>query len=202
MTSPAQPIFYFDLGSPYAWLAAERIHQVLPVPVSWQPILLGGIWQQTGGRSWATTQKRDEGMREVERRAERYGLLPVKWPDPWPSNGLLAMRAAIFAQQAGRTVAFALAGFRQAFAGGKDLSDIDNVLIAAAACELHPKAVLKGIELQSIKDRLRAATQEAYDRGVRGVPSVVVGEQVFWGDDRLDDVAAALAAHRASSSSL
>jgi 2-hydroxychromene-2-carboxylate isomerase len=202
MTSSAQPIFYFDLGSPYAWLAAERIHQVLPVTPIWQPILLGGIWQQTGGRSWATTEKRDEGMREVERRAERYGLLPVKWPDPWPTNGLHAMRAAIFAQQAGRTVAFALAAFRQAFAGGKDLSDIDNVLIAAAACELHPKAVLKGIELQSIKDRLRAATQEAYDRGVRGVPSVVVGEQVFWGDDRLDDAAAALAAHRASSSSL
>jgi 2-hydroxychromene-2-carboxylate isomerase len=64
MTSPAQPIFYFDLGSPYAWLAAERIHQVLPTPI-WQPILLGGIWQQTGGRSWATTEKRDEGMREV-----------------------------------------------------------------------------------------------------------------------------------------
>ena len=200
MTSPAQPIFYFDLGSPYAWLAAERIHQVLPVTPIWQPILLGGVWQQTGGRSWATTEKRDEGMREVERRADRYGLLPVKWPDPWPTNGLHAMRAAIFAQQAGRTVAFALAAFRQAFAGGKDLSDVDNVLIAAAACELHPNAVLKGIEMRTTKDRLRAATQEAHDRGVRGVPSVVVGEQVFWGDDRLDDAAAALAAQRASSS--
>ena len=99
-------------------------------------------------------------------------------------------------------MAFALAAFRQAFAGGKDLSDVDNILIAAAACELHPNAVLKGIEMQSTKDRLRAATQEAYDRGVRGVPSVVVGEQVFWGDDRLDDAAAALAAQRASSSSL
>ncbi len=200
MEEADRPTFYFDLGSPYAWLAAERIHQVLPVPVVWQPILLGGIWQQTGGRSWATTQKRNEGMREVERRAEQYGLLPVKWPDPWPSNGVSAMRAAIFAQQAGRTVAFALAAFRQAFAGGKDLSDIDNVLIAAAACELHPKAVLKGIELQSTRDRLRAATQEAYDRGVRGVPSVVVGGEVFWGDDRLEDAAKALAAQRASSS--
>jgi 2-hydroxychromene-2-carboxylate isomerase len=191
--STDRPTFYFDLGSPYAWLAAERIHQVLPVPVVWQPILLGGIWQQTGGRSWATTSKREEGMREVEQRAERYGLLPVKWPDPWPSNGLQAMRAAIFAQQAGRTVAFALAAFRQAFAGGKDLSDVDNILIAAAACELHPNAVLKGIELKSTKDRLRAATQEAYDRGVRGVPSVVVGEEVFWGDDRLEGAAKALA---------
>jgi 2-hydroxychromene-2-carboxylate isomerase len=187
-----QPTFYFDLGSPYAWLAAERIHQVLPVPAVWQPILLGGIWKQTGGRSWGITEKREEGMREVERRAERYGLLPVRWPDGWPNNTLKAMRAAIFAQQAGRTVAFTLAAFRQAFAGGKDLGDVDNVLIAAAACELHPNAVLKGIETQSTKDRLRAATQEAYERGVRGVPSVVVGGEVFWGDDRLEDAAAAL----------
>jgi len=190
----AQPVFYFDLGSPYAWLAAERVHQVLPVVPVWQPILLGGIWQQTGGRSWATTEKRDEGTREIEQRAERYGLLPVKWPEGWPNNSLKAMRAATFAQQAGRTVAFSLAAFRQAFAGGKDLSDVDNVLIAAAACELHPNAVLKGIEMQSTKDRLRAATQEAYDRGVRGVPSVVVGGRVFWGDDQLELAAAALAA--------
>ena len=94
MTSTEQATFYFDLGSPYAWLAAERIHQVLPVNPVWQPILLGGIWQQTGGRSWATTERRDEGMREIEQRAERYGLLKVKWPDPWPNNGLHVMRAA------------------------------------------------------------------------------------------------------------
>jgi 2-hydroxychromene-2-carboxylate isomerase len=193
MASPEQPTFYFDLGSPYAWLAAERIHQVLPVAPVWQPILLGGIWRQTGGRSWAMTDKRAERMREVEERAKRYGLLPVKWPANWPNNGLKAMRAAVFAQQAGRTVAFALAAFRQQFAGGRDLSDVDNVLIAAAACELHPNAVLKGIELQSTKDRLRAATQEAYDRGIRGVPSVLVGGEVFWGDDQLERAAAAAA---------
>jgi 2-hydroxychromene-2-carboxylate isomerase len=187
-----QPTFYYDLGSPYAWLAAERIHHVLPQVAVWQPILLGGIWQQTGGRSWATTDKRDEGMREIERRANHYDLLPVKWPDDWPTNTLKAMRAATFAQQTGRAVAFSLAAFRQAFAAGKDLQDIDNVLIAAAACELHPNAVLKAIELQSTKDRLREATQEAYDRGVRGVPSVAVGDQVFWGDDRLEEAAAVL----------
>jgi 2-hydroxychromene-2-carboxylate isomerase len=188
-----RPIFYYDLSSPYAWLAAERIHHVLPVVAVWQPILLGGLWQRSGGRSWATTDQREEGMREIERRAKRYELLPVKWPEPWPANTLAAMRAATFAQQAGRTVAFSLAAFRQAFAGGKDLSKIDNVLIAAAACELHPNAVLKAIELQSTKDRLRAATDEAYDRRVRGVPSVVVGEEVFLGDDRLEEAAAALA---------
>jgi 2-hydroxychromene-2-carboxylate isomerase len=188
-----QPIFYYDLGSPYAWLAAERIHQVLPETAVWQPILLGGIWQQTGGQSWGITDKRDEGMREVERRANEYGLLPVRWPDDWPTNTLKAMRAAVFAQQTGRAVAFSLAAFRQAFAAGKNLQEIDNVLIAAAACELHPNAVLKAIELQSIKDRLKEATQEAYDRGVRGVPSVVVDDKFFWGDDRLEEAAEALA---------
>jgi 2-hydroxychromene-2-carboxylate isomerase len=192
MAPAEQPTFYYDLGSPYAWLAAERIHAVLPVVPVWQPILLGGIWQQSGGGSWARTDRRDEGMREIERRAKEYGLLPVSWPGDWPTNTLKAMRAAVFAQQAGRAVAFSLAAFRQAFAAGRDLADVDNVLIAAAACELHPKAVLKGIELQSTKDRLRAATDEAYERGGRGVPTVAVGDRLFYGDDRLDEAAAAL----------
>jgi 2-hydroxychromene-2-carboxylate isomerase len=190
---PARPTFYYDLGSPYAYLAAERIHHVLPEQPVWQPILLGGIWKVTGGRSWATTDQRDEGMAEVERRARAYALQPIRWPDPWPSNTLHAMRTAIFAQQAGRAVAFSLAAFRQAFAGGRDLADIDNVLIAAAACELHPNAILKAIETQSVKDRLRAATEEAIDRGVTGVPTVAVGDQLFSGDDRLEDAAAAMA---------
>jgi 2-hydroxychromene-2-carboxylate isomerase len=192
MAPAAQPTFYYDLGSPYAWLAAERIHAVLPVVPVWQPILLGGIWQQSGGGSWARTERRDEGMREIERRAKEHGLLPLSWPDDWPTNTLKAMRAAVFAQQAGRAVAYSLAAFRQAFAAGRDLADIDNVLIAAAACELHPKAVLKGIELQSTKDRLRAATDEAYERGVRGVPTVAVGDRLFYGDDRLEEAAAAV----------
>ena len=165
---------------------------MLPVVPLWQPILLGGIWKETGGRSWATTEKREEGIAEIERRAARYGLMPVRWPDGWPNNTLIAMRAAIFAQHTGRAVAFSLAAFRQAFAAGKDLSDVDNVLIASAACELHPTAVLKGIEMQSTKDRLRERTREAYERGVRGVPTVAVGGELFWGDEHLEDAAAAL----------
>ncbi len=190
---PGQPVFYYDLGSPFAYLTAERIHHVLPVQPVWQPILLGGIWAQSGGGSWALTDRRADEMAEVERRAKEYELLPMRWPDPWPSNYLTAMRAATFCQQIGRAVAFSLAAFRQAFAGGKDLSVVDNVLIAAAACELHPNAMLKGIEMQSTKDRLKQATQDAYDRGVRGVPTVAVGDELFWGDDRLEQAAAALA---------
>jgi 2-hydroxychromene-2-carboxylate isomerase len=186
------PTFYFDLGSPYAYLAAERIHKVLPVVPVWQPILLGGIWQETGGQSWAMTDERETGMAEVERRAAEYELMPIRWPDEWPTNTLQAMRVATFAASIGRAVAFSLAAFRQAFAGGKDLSDIDNVLIAAAACELHPNAVLKAIETQSVKDKLREATAEAYARGVRGVPTIAVGNQLFYGDDRLEEAASAL----------
>jgi 2-hydroxychromene-2-carboxylate isomerase len=187
-----RPVFYYDLGSAYSYLAAERVNQVLPVVPVWQPILLGGIWQVTGGGSWARTERRAEGMAEVERRAERYGLQPIRWPRGWPNNTLTAMRAATFAQQAGRAVAFSLAAFRQAFAAGRDLSESDNVLVAAAACELHPNAVLKGIGSQSVKDRLRTATGEAAERGVIGVPTVAVGERLFWGDDHLEEAAVAL----------
>ncbi len=161
MSARERPVFYYDLGSPYAYLAAERVNQVLPVVPVWQPILLGGIWQHTGSGSWSLTDKRAEGMAEVERRAAERGLQSIRWPEPWPSNTLTAMRAATFAQQSGRAVAFSLAAFRQAFAGGRDLAVTDNVLLAAAACELHPKAVLKGIETKAVKDRLKGATAEA-----------------------------------------
>jgi 2-hydroxychromene-2-carboxylate isomerase len=170
------------------------MQRVLPVVPVWQPILLGGIWKETGGGSWAATDGREAGMAEVERRAAEYELMPIRWPDEWPADTLTAMRVATFAASIGRAVAFSLAAFRQAFAGGKDLSDVDNVLIAAAACELHPNAILKAIETQSVKDKLRAATQEAYERGVRGVPTIAVGDELFYGDDRLEEAASALSA--------
>ena len=187
-----QPVFYYDLGSPYSYLTAERLQHVLPVMPVWQPILLGGIWQQSGGRSWGVTDAREDGQREVERRAGEYGLMPVRWPEGWPNNTLKAMRVATFAQTIGRAVAFSLAAYRQAFAGGRDLSEVDNILIAAAACELHPNAILKALETQSVKDRLKEATAEAYERGVRGVPTVAVGDELFYGDDRLEEAASAL----------
>lgn len=184
--------FYFDLGSPYAYLAAERINSVLPEPPLWQPILLGGLFKILNRDSWANGNGRAAGMAEVERRAAEYGLPPIRWPEPWPGNTLFAMRAATFAMEAGKAVSFALAAFRQAFAGGRDLSEPDNVLLAAAACELHPKAVLKAVETTSIKDRLKQATEEAAELGVVGVPSLAVGDRVFWGDDRLEEAATAL----------
>jgi 2-hydroxychromene-2-carboxylate isomerase len=189
-------IFYYDLGSPYAYLTAERISGLfteaeLEQP-EWQPILLGGLFQRFERDSWGNGPGREEGMAEVERRASAYGLPPIAWPDPWPGNMLTAMRVATFAKQTGRTVSFSLAAFRQSFAAGRDLGDPDNVMIAGAACELHPRALLKAAETDVVKGALREATDRAGDLGVRGVPSLLVGEEVFWGDDRVEEAVQAV----------
>ena len=118
-----------------------------------------------------------------------YGMSPITWPEPWPPNTLTAMRIATFAKQVGRAVSFSLAAFRQAFAAGRDLTQPDNVLLAGAAAELHPRALLAALERDSVKVALKEATDLAADLGVRGVPAIVVGGEVFWGDDRLGDAA-------------
>jgi 2-hydroxychromene-2-carboxylate isomerase len=191
MGDSQRPVFFYDLGSPYAYLAAERISALFAEAGAeqpeWQPILLGGLFKRFGRGSWALTDEREAEQAEVERRAHAYGLPPLRWPDPFPANTLFAMRAATFAKQGGRTVAFSLAAFRQAFAAGRDLSIEDNVLIAGAAAELHPRAVLKAAQTDAVKAALRRATDRAGDVGVNGVPSVFVGDRVFWGDDRLEE---------------
>ena len=191
-----RPVFYYDFNSPYAWLTAERIHGVLPVQPIWQPISFGHILKQSGREPWSFHEPtKSEGIAEIERRASERGLPAPRWLDDWPKGtySLLPLRAAIFAQQTGRTVSFSLAAFRQFFAGGRRLDDLDNVLIAAAASELHPRAVTKGIESQSVKDGLRDATDAAIKLGVVGVPTIAVGSELFWGDDRLEEAAAVLA---------
>ena len=134
----------------------------------WQPVLLEGLG---GPRPWWLDDPLS-GRAKVERRASEQGLPAVRWPAGWPGDPEPVTRAAIFAQQAGRVVAFSLAAFRQQFAAGRDLSVVDNVLIAAAACELHPRAVLKGMESRGVRERLEQAMKEAAAAGVREVPVV------------------------------
>ncbi len=185
------PVFYYDLGSPYAYLAAERVNalfvEATGLPPVWQPVLLGALFARFDRDSWANGPDRDAGLAEVERRASAYGLPPIHWPEPFPGNTLYAMRVATFAKEIGKAVSFASAAFRQAFAGGRDLTDPENVMIAAAACELHPRAVEQAAGRDSVKARLREATEEAAGLGVKGVPSIVVRGEVFWGDDRIED---------------
>jgi 2-hydroxychromene-2-carboxylate isomerase len=104
------------------------------------------------------------------------------------------MLAATYAKRVGRAVAFSLAAFRQAFAAGRDLGDVNTVLLAAAACEMHPAAVLKGIELRSVRAALEAATMRAQSAGIDTLPAVQVGERVFVAEDGIEQAARALGA--------
>ncbi len=170
---PTPAAFYFDLASPMAYLAAERILQVMPEPAEWRPIL---------ARELAGEQD-DVSRTQIESRARELGLQPVRWPEPFPFDSSLAMRVATYAASIGRAVPFAQAAFRQAFAGGHSLADEDFVLIAAAACEMHPAAVLRGAELRATAERLAASTAAAAGAGVTDVPAIVLGEEVFVGED-------------------
>jgi 2-hydroxychromene-2-carboxylate isomerase len=128
---------------------------------------------------------------DVERRAAAYGLMPIRWPEEFPADTDWAMLVATYAKQTGRVVAYSMAAFRQAFAAGRDLSDRDSVLIAAAAAEMHPAAVVRAAELRGTRRRLDEATEQAFEAGVRDVPAVGVGERVFHGDGELEAAAAA-----------
>jgi len=186
--------FYFDLASPAAYLAAERVLHVLGGPAEWRPVLAselrGGAGGSAGPSAPADTTNEHELRAEIERRARELDLQPVRWPVPFPFDSSLAMRVATYAASIGRTVPFAQAAFRQAFAGGHSLDDPDFVLIAAAACEMHPAAVLRGAELRSTMQRLAKITAEAARAGVTDVPAIVVGDDVFLGEDALERAAA------------
>jgi 2-hydroxychromene-2-carboxylate isomerase len=173
------PIFYYELTSPACYLAAECIMAELPVVPEFVPVL------------WDPVVDPDRGL--IERLAAERGLQPLRWPDPWPPEGRTAMLAATYAKRIGRAVAFSLAAFRQAFAGGRDLGDEDTVLIAAAACEMHPTAVLKGIATRSVAGALERASTGARAAGVRALPAITVGDRVFNGERAIEDAAAALA---------
>jgi 2-hydroxychromene-2-carboxylate isomerase len=185
---------YFDLGSPYAYLATERIATLLPEPIEWQPVLLGGLFKMTGRSSWARGdhERRQLGIAEIERRASSYGLPALRWPEAWPTDYLFAMRACTFAFRAGRGREFTRSAFHAAFRQGQDLNDPAHVLKAAAEAGLDPREVNEATQDPKVKQALRAATDAAYESGVFGVPTVAVGDELFWGDDRLDDAAAHL----------
>jgi 2-hydroxychromene-2-carboxylate isomerase len=159
--------FYFDLASPVAYLAAERVNHVLDEVPEWVPVRLGEIGP------FRCAEEIEAYREDVERAARGQQLQPLRWPDPFPGDSEWAMLVATYAKEIGRAVAFSLAAFRQAFAAGRDMSQRDSVLLAAAACEMHPVAVVKGAELRGTRERLEAATAEARAAGVHDVPAVL-----------------------------
>ncbi len=181
--------FYFDLASPLAYLAAERVLHTMPGPCEWQPVLASELPGAESFEAFRCREDEDIFRLEVERRARELGLQQLRWPDPFPFDSEFAMRVATYAKSIGKVVAFAQAAFRQAFAGGRPLDALDNVLIAAAACEMHPAAVQKGAALRSVGEGLRAATAAATEHGVTDVPAIRVAERVFLGERSLEEAA-------------
>jgi 2-hydroxychromene-2-carboxylate isomerase len=151
-SSTASPTFFYDFADPAAYLEAERLRAEDP-GAEWVPVLAPPTFR---------CAEEVASLREdVERRAAGLGLQPLRWPDPFPFDSEEAMLVATYARQIGRAVAFSLAAFRQAYAAGRSLEERDNVLIAAAACEMHPRAVLKAIESRGVRAALEEATAQA-----------------------------------------
>jgi 2-hydroxychromene-2-carboxylate isomerase len=192
-SSTAEAAFYFDLASPLAYLAAEQVLHVLPGAAEWQPVLARALGP-CGGSFALRCENEGLILREnVERQARALGLQPLLWPADFPFDSEPAMLVATYAKSIGRTVPFVQAAFRQAFAGGRGLAEMDNVLVAAAACEMHPKAVLAGAGMASVRAQLSRATEQAAAAGVSDVPAVRVGKRVFVGERAVRDAAAHMA---------
>src|SRR4051794_30090178 len=175
--SEERPVLYFDVGSPWAWVAGE-IAGGLPV---WEPVL--GAWLP-GGAAFDGVDRE-----AVAAAASEHGLLAPRFPERFPFDSELAMLAAAFARRTGRTVAFSLAAMRQAFTAGRDLSVEDNVLIAAAACELHPRAMLAALGIRAVGSALQEATDAAARRGVGELPALAVGDELVTGPAAVDRAA-------------
>jgi 2-hydroxychromene-2-carboxylate isomerase len=191
--SAVGPVMYFDLGSPYAYLALSRAESVLGVRPELRPVLLGAIFARRGFGSWAHTRAREGRMAEIEQRARRYGLPPVRWPAGWPGNGLVAMRCATWAHAQGRGETFARAVFERQFVEGAEIADLEMLLGCAGDAGLDAEALVGALEQPAVKDSLRDASDRAWEAGVRGVPTVRIGESLFYGDDQLELAAEALA---------
>ncbi len=176
-STDSQPRFYYDLASPESYLVAERALHALDEVPEWIPVDLGGPPAFRCAEEVASYQE------DIERRAAALGLMTLRWPDPFPAEDTRwALLAATYAKWIGRGVAFSLAALRQAFAAGRDLSVRDNVLIAAAACEMHPAAVIKGAELASTERALEEARERAVADGVDTAPAIWIDGRVLAGE--------------------
>jgi 2-hydroxychromene-2-carboxylate isomerase len=177
VAAPAQPVFYYDLGSPQCYIVGETIMSTLPVVPEWEPVLASQI---AGFEPHA-----DPDRSEIERIARVLGLLALRWPRTWPPDSARAMLAATYAKKVGRGVAFSLAAFRQSFAGGRDIGEENTVLIAGAACEMHPTALSKGIGLRSTADALANANMRAQAAGVKTLPAIEMDGRTYEGAEAM-----------------
>jgi 2-hydroxychromene-2-carboxylate isomerase len=193
--------FYYDLVSPYSYLAHREVSRICDehgAGLSLRPMLLGAVHNAVGLQAPIETEAKARYQAEdIRRWAEHYGR-PMQLPEPFPFRTLKTMRAAVFLKDRGDLEAFT----REAFAlyweeGGapKGLREADEdgpVSEAARRIGADPDEVLAGASAPEAKEALKAATGEAVGRGVFGAPAFFVGDEMFWGNDRLDFVEEAL----------
>ena len=185
--------FYFDFYSPYGYLASLRIDEIAArhgCRVNWRPFMLGATFSITGHQPLTETPMMAEyTLLDLERSA-RLQSANFRLPDDFPKAALSCCRAfyLLADDQPEQAVALAKAIYAAIFGEGRDGTDIVLIAKLAADLEIDAEALVEGIQTQSIKDRLKAETQAAIDRGVFGSPFIFVGDQPFWGNDRLEQV--------------
>ncbi|MFL5843812.1 MAG: 2-hydroxychromene-2-carboxylate isomerase [Solirubrobacteraceae bacterium] len=186
-----EPVFFYDFNSPYAYLAAQRIDALVP-GARWQPIGFAFLLIAQQREPWSFGEQRDEGKAECERRAAERGLPALVWPPEWPKGSytLDPMRAALYAEEQGLLREYTDAAFARNFVAGSGLTG-NAPYEVAAEIGLDPDATRAAVAGPA-RARLKEVTEAAIAAGVPGVPTVTIGGEHFWGDDRLEAAAGRL----------
>ncbi|MEM8570922.1 MAG: 2-hydroxychromene-2-carboxylate isomerase [Pseudomonadota bacterium] len=186
--------FWFEFASTYSYLTAMRIDSVAEphgIDVVWRPILLGPIFAAQGWRTSPFNIYSAKGAnmwRDLQRRCDARGL-PLTRPEPFPQNSLRAARVALAALETNFGHHYCRQVFIAEFQHGKDISEPETIGEALSAAGLSPD-LLSAADDVSRKAELKARGEEAKAYGLYGAPSFTVGEELFWGDDRLEDALA------------
>ncbi len=189
--------FYFDFGSPAAYLAFTQLNKLQAETGStavYRPMLLGGVFQATGNHSPATIPAKGKyTFTDFSRFAKRYGV-PYNMNPHFPINTLMLMRGAVGMQRTNpeQFLAYCDAIFKAIWVDSLNMNDPATVGKALSDKGFEPAAMMALCGEQATKDALKAVTEEAVTRGVFGAPTFFVGDQMFWGQDRLDWVHEAL----------
>lgn len=183
--------FFFDVGSPTAYLAHTQLPGIATrtgAEIRYRPILLGGVFKATGNRAPGEVMAKGSYMlRDLERYAARYGV-PYAHNPNFPINTILMMRGAVGAQRLGLLPPYLDAIFSGMWIERAPMQDPQEIGRRLAAAGIDLARLLPLTEDQSVKDELRANTEEAVARGVFGAPTFFVGNEMFFGQDRLDFV--------------
>ncbi len=203
--SAATVEFFFDVGSPasyLAWTQLPRIAAEAAATIAWRPMLLGGVFKATGNSSPVNVPAKGRWMTEdLQRWARRYGVRFAIGPS-FPINTLTLMRgaAAMQMRHPERFLGYVAAIYRAMFETPRDLGDADALVATLREAGFDPGELAALVADPEVKARLIATTDEAVARGVFGAPTFFVGEEMFFGQDRLEFVREALLAHASPSS--